>query len=220
MLLQLYLEGAPNFKTWLQLTNITITIIKNSILNSSFDDLSKWHDPDLKCRWKGCNVLALYKNITEHLLSFRKCSVEADPRVPWLKLSMNRTVFFSKGIVVPPEVTKTMRCFRFASQNFLRAVWLFSRRFWFGGGFSLKKVSQSSAIVGAADFWSSDMLLQLKSEIKWTLFVLGLNAAVLCSSSSRASTNIQRLRNQDKRQVWFFFSYDNHIWMLRADKIL
>ena len=122
---------------------------------------------------------------------------------------MNRTVFFSKGIVVPPEVTKTMRCFRFASQNFLRAVWLFSRRFWFGGGFSLKKVSQSSKIVGAADFWSSDMILQLKSEIKWTLFVLGLNAAVLCSS--RASINIQRLRNQDKRQVWFFFIWQPHL---------
>ena len=42
-----YLEGALNFKTWLQLKNITITNIQNSTLNSSFDALSKWHDPDL-----------------------------------------------------------------------------------------------------------------------------------------------------------------------------
>ena len=36
-----YLEGAPNFKTWPQLKNITITNIQNLILNSSFDALLK-----------------------------------------------------------------------------------------------------------------------------------------------------------------------------------
>ena len=42
-----YLEGALNFKTWPQLKNITITNIQNSTPNSSFDALSKWHDPDI-----------------------------------------------------------------------------------------------------------------------------------------------------------------------------
>ena len=42
-----YLEVAPNFKTWLRLKNIMMTIIQNSILNSPFDALSKWHDPHI-----------------------------------------------------------------------------------------------------------------------------------------------------------------------------
>ena len=40
-------------------------------------------------------------------LCFRKYSHDAAPRVPVLKLSMNRTVFCSKGTVVPPEVINT-----------------------------------------------------------------------------------------------------------------
>jgi hypothetical protein len=36
-----------------------------------------------------------------------KCSAEAEPLVPWLKLSINRTVFSSSGTVVPPDVMKT-----------------------------------------------------------------------------------------------------------------
>ena len=42
-----YLEGAPNFKTQPQLKKITPPNIQNSTLNSSFDALSKRHDPDL-----------------------------------------------------------------------------------------------------------------------------------------------------------------------------
>lgn len=40
--------------------------------------------------------------------------------MPILKLSMNRTVFFSKGTVVPPDVTRTMRdVLTWVSQNAL-----------------------------------------------------------------------------------------------------
>jgi hypothetical protein len=35
-------------------------------------------------------------------------SAEVLPLSPVLKLSMKRTVFFSKGTVVPPEVTNTI----------------------------------------------------------------------------------------------------------------
>lgn len=35
-------------------------------------------------------------------------SAEAAPRLPVLKFSMERTVFFSSGTEVPPEVTSTM----------------------------------------------------------------------------------------------------------------
>ncbi|KAH9437019.1 hypothetical protein MCOR02_000680 [Pyricularia oryzae] len=39
----------------------------------------------------------------------RKYSAEVAPRVPALKLSMKRTVWRSRGTVVPPEVTSTTR---------------------------------------------------------------------------------------------------------------
>ena len=42
-----YLEDAPNFKTRPWLKNMEITIIQNLTLDSSFDALLKWHDPDL-----------------------------------------------------------------------------------------------------------------------------------------------------------------------------
>ena len=45
-----YLKGALNFKTRHRLKNITITNIQNSTLSSSFDALSKWHDPDLRIK--------------------------------------------------------------------------------------------------------------------------------------------------------------------------
>lgn len=44
----------------------------------------------------------LYKNITQYPFS-RKFSVDAEPLVPALKLSTNRTVLCSRGTVVPPD---------------------------------------------------------------------------------------------------------------------
>lgn len=41
----------------------------------------------------------------------KKYSADVAPRVPALKLSMKRTVCFSSGTVVPPEVTRTTRLF-------------------------------------------------------------------------------------------------------------
>lgn len=46
-----------------------------------------------------------------------KYSADAEPRVPMLKLSMNRTVFSSRGTVVPPEVTKTILLLCFYLKN-------------------------------------------------------------------------------------------------------
>ena len=42
-----YLECGPNFKTWPELKKITITIIWHPTPISTFDALSKWHEPDI-----------------------------------------------------------------------------------------------------------------------------------------------------------------------------
>jgi len=39
----------------------------------------------------------------------RKYSADVAPRVPAEKLSTKRTIWFSRGTVVPPEVTRTTR---------------------------------------------------------------------------------------------------------------
>lgn len=45
--------------------------------------------------------------------SLRKYSAEVAPLVPAEKLSINLTVWFSSGTVVPPEVTSAIRVFGF-----------------------------------------------------------------------------------------------------------
>ena len=61
------LEGASNFKTWLRLQNKTITNIQNSTLNSSFDTLSKWHDPDTNKRQNNWEIASNFVPFLEYM---------------------------------------------------------------------------------------------------------------------------------------------------------
>ena len=65
-----YLEGALNFKTRPWLKNITITNIQNSTLNSPFDALSKWHDPDIN----KTNQLLLFLISEQHFIKSNAAS--------------------------------------------------------------------------------------------------------------------------------------------------
>ena len=79
--------------------------------------------------------------------SWRKYSALVAPRVPAEKLSIYRTVWVSKGTVVPPDVTSTTRLFSSACRpmNSRASVTLALRSF--GGSFSAKYWLSASSIV-------------------------------------------------------------------------
>ncbi len=52
------------------------------------------------------NLVAFAKEVSI-LIERETYSAEVAPRKPVLKFSMERTVFFSRGTLVPPEVTRT-----------------------------------------------------------------------------------------------------------------
>jgi hypothetical protein len=60
-----YLECDPNCKTWPQLKKITITHIWYSTPISTFNDLSKWHEPDISMYIKIISIICI--NIGFHL---------------------------------------------------------------------------------------------------------------------------------------------------------
>ena len=95
-----YLEGATNFKTQPQLKKITIPIIQNSTLNSPFDALSKWHDPDL---WQLTN-LRIFLTSIEFLFLNSKCKMDRLTRIRYLELILWDFNKFDR---------KLLTCFRF-----------------------------------------------------------------------------------------------------------
>ena len=142
----------------------------------------EWYDKQ-KSEWK----FDIVKQILYFLYSYlcrkitwypasRKYSAEADPLVPALKLSMKRTVFCSRGTVVPPDcretktnilnnckvsyymswpltVTNATRCF------FMAACWqtskinlTFSSK-WLGFEFSSKNIFQLSSSEWSISDW-------------------------------------------------------------------
>lgn len=58
----------------------------------------------------GYRLLSLFKNMTAYPF-FRKYSADLAPLDPVLKFSIDLTVFFSRGTLVPPEVTNATGVF-------------------------------------------------------------------------------------------------------------